>query len=98
MGDIRILEDPAHPEGGHAVVEVTGLARAAGAGRFRLYREGYVHGNLGAGGWQVGETLLDPARAEPLGTGIRLYVGPELVRWIESGPVMIALPEADFEA
>jgi hypothetical protein len=97
-GEIRIFEDPAHPEGGHAVVEVTGLARAGGTGRFRLFREGYVHGNLGPGGWQVSEALLEATRAEPLGTGIRLYIGPELVRWIESGPVMVALPEADFAA
>jgi hypothetical protein len=97
MPDIRIREDPAHPEGGHAVMEVTGIAGAR-SGRFRLYREGYVHGNLGPGGWQVAETLLEPERAEPLGDGIRLYVGPELVRWLESGPVMVALPEAGFEA
>jgi hypothetical protein len=97
MPEIRIHEDAAHAEGGHAVIEVTGIG-AAGSGRFRLHREGYVHGNLGPGGWQVAETLLEPTRTETLGDGIRLYVGPELVRWLESGPVMIALPEAGFAA
>src|SRR5262249_47225574 len=93
---IRIFEDPAHGEGGHAVIEVTGIGANAGRGRFRIHREGYVHANLAPSGWQVAEVLLEPDRAEPLGGGLRLYVGPDLVRWIEPGPVPFSLPEANL--
>jgi hypothetical protein len=94
--EIRISEDPAHAEGGHAIIEVTGIGGYPGRGRFRIHREGYVHANLGPSGWQVAEILLEPDRSEGLDGGVRLYVGPALVRWLETGPVTISLPDAEF--
>ena len=70
----------------------------AGGGRFRIQREGYVHGNLGPGGWQVAETLLEPDAVEPTADGVRLRVGPVVVNRVETGPVTIALPDAGVEA
>ena len=98
MVQIRVVEDPAHPEGGHALIEVEGLTGYAGNGRFRIQREGYVHGNLGPGGWQVAETVLEPDRVDGIDGGVRLAVGPAVVNRVETGPVTIALPDAGASA
>ncbi len=92
MTEVLAAADPAHPEGGHAVLLLRGVAEPPADARFRLLREGWTKGTLGPEGWQVGDALLSPDRVEPSPQGVRLYLGPHIVDWLEAGPVQFRLP------
>lgn len=98
MTEVLAAADPAHPEGGHAVLLLRGVAEAPADPRFRLLREGWTKGTLGPEGWQVGDALLSPDRVEPSPQGVRLYLGPHIVDWLEAGPVQFRLPAGRIEA
>jgi hypothetical protein len=98
MTEVLAAADPAHPEGGHAVLLLRGVAEAPADPRFRILREGWTKGTLGPEGWQVGDALLSPDRVEPSPQGVRLYLGPHVVDWLEAGPVQFRLPAARIEA
>lgn len=98
MTEVLAAADPAHPEGGHAVLLLRGVAEAPADPRFRILREGWTKGTLGPEGWQVGDALLTPDRVEPSPQGVRLYLGPHVVDWLEAGPVQFRLPAARIEA
>jgi hypothetical protein len=90
--------DPAHPEGGHAVVLVQGIAAPPADARFHLQREGWGKGCLGADGWQVSEALLSPQRVEPVADGAMLFLGPRIVDALEAGPLLFRWPAAGIDA
>jgi len=98
MTILRAAADPAHPEGGHAIVLLQGVTAPPADPRFRILREGWAKGTLGPDGWQVGDALLSPDRVEPSPQGVRLYLGPRVVDWLEAGPVLFALPSAGVQA
>ncbi|MBP0462759.1 hypothetical protein J5Y09_02440 [Roseomonas sp. PWR1] len=98
MTEVLAAADPAHPEGGHAVLLLRGVAELPADPRFRILREGWTKGTLGPEGWQVGDALLSPDRVETSPQGVRLYLGPHVVDWLEAGPVQFRLPAARIEA
>jgi len=84
--------------GGHALIRISGGAASGLADpRFRLTREGYEAGVLGAGGWQVGDALLHPLDARADGPDLVFSVGPAVVDPLESGPVRLVVPSAGFD-
>jgi hypothetical protein len=95
---VRAAADPAHPEGGHAIILLQGVMDVPADPRFRILREGWGKGTLGPEGWQVSDALIAPDRVEPSPQGVRLYLGPQVVDWLEAGPVIFRLPEARIEA
>lgn len=95
---LRAAADPAHPEGGHAIVLLQGVMAPPADPRFRILREGWAKGTLGPDGWQVGDALLSPDRVEPSPQGVRLHLGPQVVDWLEAGPVLFAVPAAGLQA
>lgn len=98
MTVLRAAADPAHPEGGHAIILLQGMMTLPADPRFRIQREGWAKGTLGPDGWQVGDALLSPDRVEPSPQGVRLYLGPQVVDWLEAGPVLFAVPAAGLQA
>lgn len=98
MTAVRAAADPAHPEGGHAIILLQGVMQAPADPRFRILREGWAKGTLGPDGWQVGDALLAPDRIEASAQGVRLFLGPRVVDWLEAGPVQFRLPAAAIEA
>lgn len=95
---VRAAADPAHPEGGHAIVLLQGVMDPPADARFRILREGWSKGTLGPDGWQVGDALLTADRVEPSPQGVRLYLGPRIVDWLEAGPVHFSVPGAGLQA
>ena len=98
MSVVRAAADPAHPEGGHAIILLQGVMDPPADPRFRILREGWAKGTLGPDGWQVGDALVAPDRVEASPQGVRLYLGPRVVDWLEAGPVIFRLPEARIDA
>jgi hypothetical protein len=98
MRAVLAAADPAHPEGGHAIILLQGVMDPPADPRFRILREGWAKGTLGAEGWQVSDALISPDRVEPSPQGVRLYLGPQVVDWLEAGPVQFRLPAARIEA
>ena len=98
MSGVRAAADPAHPEGGHAIILLQGVMDLPADPRFRILREGWAKGTLGAEGWQVSDALISPDRVETSPQGVRLYLGPQVVDWLEAGPVQFRLPAARIEA
>ncbi len=95
---VRAAADPAHPEGGHAIILLQGVMEPPADPRFRILREGWAKGTLGPDGWQVGDALVSPDRVEASPQGVRLYLGPRVVDWLEAGPVIFRLPDARIDA
>jgi hypothetical protein len=95
---VRAAADPAHPEGGHAIILLQGVMDAPADPRFRILREGWGKGTLGSDGWQVSDAMLSPDRVEPSPQGVRLYLGPQVVDWLEAGPVQFRLPGSGIDA
>jgi hypothetical protein len=95
---LRAAADPAHPQGGHAILDVPLAAAPPADLRIRITREGWARGTLGPEGWQVGEALLAPLRAEPIAGGARLFLGPAIVDQLEAGPLWFRWPAAGVEA
>ena len=98
MSAVLAAADPAHPEGGHAIILLQGVMDPPADPRFRILREGWAKGTLGAEGWQVSDALISPDRVETSPQGVRLYLGPQVVDWLEAGPVQFRLPGARIEA
>jgi hypothetical protein len=98
MTVVRAAADPAHPEGGHAIILLQGVMNIPADPRFRILREGWGKGTLGPEGWQVSDALIAPDRVEPSPQGVRLYLGPQVVDWLEAGPVIFRLPDARIDA
>ncbi|GGJ21388.1 hypothetical protein [Neoroseomonas lacus] len=98
MSAVLAAADPAHPEGGHAIILLQGVMDVPVDPRFRILREGWGKGTLGPDGWQVSDALLSPDRVEMSPQGVRLYLGPQVVDWLEAGPVQFRLPAARVEA
>jgi hypothetical protein len=95
---VRAAADPAHPEGGHAIILLQGVMDPPADPRFRILREGWAKGTLGPDGWQVGDAMVAPDRVEASPQGVRLYLGPRVVDWLEAGPVIFRLPDARIDA
>ena len=95
---VRAAADPAHPEGGHAIILLQGVIDPPADPRFRILREGWAKGTLGPEGWQVSDALIAPDRVETSPQGVRLYLGPQVVDWLDAGPVIFRLPEARIDA
>jgi hypothetical protein len=98
MNAVRAAADPAHPEGGHAIILLQGVMEPPADPRFRILREGWGKGTLGPEGWQVSDALIAPDRVETSPQGVRLYLGPQVVDWLEAGPVIFRLPGARIDA
>jgi hypothetical protein len=98
MSAVLAAADPAHPEGGHAIILLQGVTDPPADPRFRILREGWAKGTLGAEGWQVSDAMIAPDRVESSPQGVRLYLGPHIVDWLEAGPVQFRLPGARIEA
>lgn len=98
MTAVLAAADPAHPEGGHAIILLQGVMDLPADPRFRILREGWGKGTLGPEGWQVSDALISPDRVESSPQGVRLYLGPQVVDWLEAGPVLFRLPAARIEA
>lgn len=98
MTTVLAAADPAHPEGGHAIILLKGVMDPPADARFRIQREGWAKGTLGAEGWQVSDALISPDRVETSPQGVRLYLGPQVVDWLEAGPVLFRLPAAGIDA
>ena len=98
MTVVRAAADPAHPEGGHAIILLQGVMEPPADPRFRILREGWAKGTLGPEGWQVSDALVSPDRVEASPQGVRLYLGPQVVDWLEAGPVIFRLPAARIDA
>jgi hypothetical protein len=94
---IRIVEDPAYPAGGHALIRIAGLAAPPADARFAIQREGWQRGVLGPDGWQVGAALLSPDRVSVEGGEVVLAVGPSVVDVVEAGPLRFRLPSAGLD-
>lgn len=95
---VRAAADPAHPEGGHAIILLQGVMSQPADPRFRILREGWAKGTLGPEGWQVSDALITPDRVEMSPQGVRLYLGPQVVDWLEAGPVQFRLGAAGIDA
>lgn len=95
---VRAAADPAHPEGGHAIILLQGVDTSPPDPRFRILREGWAKGTLGPEGWQVSDAMIAPDRVETSPQGVRLYLGPQVVDWLEAGPVQFRLPSVGIEA
>jgi hypothetical protein len=98
MTAVLAAADPAHPEGGHAIVLLRGVMEVPADARFRILREGWAKGTLGPDGWQVGDALLTADRVEASPQGLRLYLGPRVVDALEAGPVLFRLPALRIDA
>lgn len=98
MTTVLAAADPAHPEGGHAIILLKGVMNPPADARFRILREGWAKGTLGPEGWQVSDALISPDRVETSPQGVRLYLGPQVVDWLEAGPVLFRLPAAGIDA
>ncbi|MBR0673962.1 hypothetical protein [Neoroseomonas soli] len=98
MTTVLAAADPAHPEGGHAIILLKGVMDPPADARFRILREGWAKGTLGPEGWQVSDALVTPDRVETSPQGVRLYLGPHIADWLEAGPVLFRLPSAGIDA
>lgn len=98
MTTVLAAADPAHPEGGHAIILLKGVMAPPADARFRIQREGWAKGTLGPEGWQVSDAMLSPDRVETSPQGVRLYLGPHVVDWLEAGPVLFRMPAAGIDA
>ena len=97
MTEVAIEGDPVR-HGGHALLHISGgAAKGLVDPRFRLSREGYEPGTLGAEGWQVAGTLLTPLAARADGANLVLSLGPAVVDLVEAGVVMLAVPAIEFD-
>lgn len=94
---LRVTPDPARPEGGYALIRISGLAASPADARFAIEREGWERGVLGPDGWQVGAALLSPRAVRQEGAEVVLAVGPEVVDRVETGPVRFRLPAAGID-
>lgn len=90
----RVEPDPAHPAG-HALIRVAGAAAAADRPGFRIQRDaGWGDDKLGPTGWQSSDALLQPDRAEAVGSELVLHVGWPVCRHLEAGVFEISVPAA----
>ena len=94
---IRVEQDPGHPMG-HARLVLGGTTLAAASGGFRIMREGFAKPNLGPSGWDVTRSDLKPVSVAQEGAQVVLVVGPSVVRHMEAGPAILALPADGSEA
>lgn len=94
---IQVVADKAFPAG-HAVIRVSGAAGAAASPGFRVGREDWVEGKLGAEGWQSSEAVLMPDRAEVDGADLLLHVGWRVCQHLEGGMYTFQLPGAGLAA
>jgi hypothetical protein len=94
---LRVTPDPARPEGGYALIRISGLAAPPADARFAIEREGWERGVLGPDGWQVGAALLSPLAVRQDGAEVVLAVGPEVVDRVETGPVRFRLPAVGID-
>jgi len=94
---IRVEQDPGHPMG-HARLFLGGTTLAAASGGFRIMREGFAKPNLGPSGWDVTRSDLKPVSVAQEGAQVVLVVGPSVVRHMEAGPAILALPADGSEA
>ena len=92
---IEVFEDPAAPQGGQAVIRVTGLGSDPGDAAFTIRRFGYDKGVLGPNGWQGPDIRLQPLATGYANGTLQMTVGPDVVDAIDVGtPVEIELPAA----
>lgn len=92
---IEVFEDPAAPQGGQALIRVTGLGSDPGDAAFTIRRFGYDKGVLGPNGWQGPDVRLQPLAAGYANGTLQMTVGPDVVDEIDVGtPVEIELPAA----
>lgn len=86
---IAVDADPARPEGGHAILTAQGHGLPAAASvRLAIRRGGVKDHILGPDGWQSSEATVTPERAEAVGGGLRLFLGPAIVNRLAGAPVI----------
>ncbi|PWR19894.1 hypothetical protein DKG75_15690 [Zavarzinia compransoris] len=81
---MRIVEDVAQVEGGHAIVIVEGKGQYLGDGTLGIRRLGYEAAHLAAEGWRVADARVTADRYEIRDGAIQFYLGPEVTRHLTS--------------
>lgn len=79
---IRVVEDGAQVEGGHAVVIVEGQGDYRGDGSLGIRRLGYEAAHLAETGWRVPEARVLADRYELRDGALHLYLGPEVTEFL----------------
>lgn len=81
---IRIIEDKAQVEGGHAIVVVEGRGQYAGNGSLGIRRLGYEAAHLSDKGWRIAESRVLADRYEVRDGTVQFYLGPEVTEFLTS--------------
>lgn len=81
---IRIVEDVAQVEGGHAIVIVEGKGQYLGDGTIGIRRLGYEAAHLSAEGWRVADARITADRYEIRDGALFFYIGPDVTRHLTS--------------
>lgn len=81
---IRIVEDVAQVEGGHAIVIVEGKGQYLGDGTIGIRRLGYEAAHLSAEGWRVADARVTADRYEIRDGALFFYIGPDVTRHLTS--------------
>ncbi|MFA5119855.1 hypothetical protein [Zavarzinia sp.] len=84
MPVIRIVEDKAQVDGGHAIVVVQGVEQYRGDGTLAIRRLGYEAANLSPEGWRVPDARLTAERYEIRDGALHLYLGPDVTEFLTS--------------
>ncbi len=82
MPVIRIVEDKAQVDGGHAIVVVQGVEQYRGDGTLAIRRLGYEAANLSPEGWRVPDARLTAERYEIRDGALHLYLGPDVTEFL----------------
>ncbi len=92
-GPHLIVREDARAGGGHAVIEVHGLAAVPDSTELAIRRAEHQANNLAAGGWQGPEARITPRESRFENGVLSLGLGPEVVDHLELGtPLEIELP------
>lgn len=81
---IRVVEDKAQVEGGHAIVVVEGRGQYVGNGSLGIRRLGYEAAHLSDKGWRIAESRVLADRYEVRDGTVQFYLGPEVTEFLTS--------------
>lgn len=81
---IRVIEDKAQVEGGHAILVVEGRGQYVGNGSIGIRRLGYEAAHLSDKGWRIAESRVLADRYEVRDGTVQFYLGPEVTEFLTS--------------
>ncbi len=76
---------------GHAIISITGQNLTGPSLSFYIKRNGVDKPYLGQGGWQVADATLKPDAVTEIEGGLELYVGPNVVAYMENSNFILGL-------